>query len=99
MSPMKRKRSSTTHGTVLREIVQHGTKTGIAATLTSLNDAGLLVDGFYDSCNFNEARKDLGRAQAHHGDQTTPYGPVIQTMSLPCKLKWKALLLSSQLDP
>ena len=68
----------------LREIVSNGTKTGIAQTLVKLQSAGLLNADIAQS-NLRNVRQKLQDAEKNHGEQRTPYGPLIQEMSLPIK--------------
>lgn len=87
--------SSSTHAPapsteVLKEISQHGTRTGLAATLTVLKTKGWLKDEVADEAGEEQTtRKKLKAAMEEHSQVQTPYGRVVQTMQLAPGLTWE----------
>lgn len=79
-----------TEADALRDVVSNGTKTGLAETLTTLYNRGLLAEGFKPSAR-SKLRKDLSSAQRTHSNAQTPYGPLVQHVELPCHPKWEII--------
>ena len=70
-----------TRSILYKDLVQHGTKTGLMHTLVTLQRAGLITSGVVRGGR--AVRRDLAHAQREHCDVRTPYGPVLQTLDLP----------------
>ena len=73
---------------LFKDLVQHGTKTGLMNTLMTLKRSGLLTGGIVRGGR--KVRRDLALAQQEHCAAETPYGRVVQTMELPSDppVKW-----------
>ena len=72
--------------TTLKDCVSNSSKVGLAATLTTLHEAGLLSEDFNRSGT--PLRKLAASAQRVHSKAVTPYGPIVQYMDLSCQRKW-----------
>ena len=59
-------------------------KSSLARILVSLNERGLLSEGLVTSATEDAVRKDIERATREMSNTSTPYGPVLQDMELPC---------------
>ena len=66
------------------------TKTGLAKTLKSLNDEGLLTEPIGEGSE-NAFRKSPTRRPQELGAESTPYGPCLQEVQLTDDLKWKII--------
>ena len=67
---------------VLGKLVQCSTKTGMVAALSSLGKAGWLNEDVVELvASDSKIRRGLRNAQIKHGEATTPYGQVVQSIS------------------
>ena len=60
-------------------------KSAIARILMKLHENGVLVDGALRDSSFRSLRGDLGRSAQALADGNTPFGPVLQSTTLPCR--------------
>ena len=67
---------------VLGKLVQCSTKTGMVAALSSSGKAGWLNEDVVELvASDSKIRRGLRNAQIKHGEATTPYGQVVQSIS------------------
>lgn len=69
-------------GPTLRHLATIGTKSGLVKILTTLQQGGWLASSMCKSGR--KVKRRLDQAVRLHSDTSTPYGTVMQPMSLPC---------------
>jgi hypothetical protein len=80
---MKRLAAAPDHSDVLHQrLMTCGTKTGLISAIALLEDAGWLKPDVVRN-NTSSTRQRLTNAVKTHSEAQTPYGPVVQRMSLP----------------